>query len=77
MTLSGSEHRQQPNRSEIVTFGKSYQDVLPSQLERLRAKRVHLVISKSLANSSSELQTIEKAIGNKLVGTRIGVGPHG
>ena len=77
MTLSGTEYRQQPNRSEIVTFGQSYQDVLPLQLERLGSKRVYLVISKSLANSSSELQTIEKAIGNKLVGTRLGVGPHG
>jgi maleylacetate reductase len=77
MTLAGSEHRQQPNRSELVTFGKPYQDVLPSHLARLGVKRVYLVISKSLANSSSELQTIQKAIGDKLAGTRIGVGPHG
>ena len=77
MTLSGSEHRQQPARSELVTFGKAYKDVLPAHLDRLGAKRVYLVISKSLANSSSELQTIQNVIGDKLVGTKIGVRPHG
>jgi len=64
---------QQPNRSEIVTFGAQYCHVLPEQIKRLNVSRVYLVASKSLLNSSSELETLKQILGEKLVGMRIGL----
>jgi hypothetical protein len=77
--MTYSELRQQPNRSEIVTFGKSFQDVLPAQLERLGVKKVYLIASKGLSEATSEVENIKNllAMKSKLVGTRIGFRPHG
>jgi hypothetical protein len=83
MTISGgpsySVEQQVPERSEIVTFGGSYQDVLPDQLARLQVSKVFLVVSKSLANTSSEVELLKDlpTLKSKLVGTKIGVRPHG
>jgi len=72
-----SSERQQPNRSELVTFGGSFNDVLPDQLDRLGAKQVYIVVSKSLAESTNGLTTLKELLGSKLVGAKIGVRPHG
>jgi len=74
-----SVFRQIPERPEIVTFGGSYQEVLPDQLKSLNVSRVFLVVSKSLAESSSEVEALQSLPGlkEKLVGTKIGVRPHG
>ena len=83
MASSGSKSysvfRQIPERSEIVTFGGSYREALPDQLQRLHAKRVFLVVSKSLAESGSEIETLQnlRELNERLVGTKIGVRPHG
>jgi hypothetical protein len=79
MPLSYSEVRQIPERSETVTFGGSYLEVLPEQLKKLNASKVYLVVSKSLASASNEVEVISNLpfLKDKLVGTKIGVGPHG
>jgi hypothetical protein len=79
MALSYTEVHQIPERSETVTFGGSYQQVLPEQLKKLNASKVYLVVSKSLASSSNEVETISNLpfLKDRLVGTKIGVGPHG
>jgi hypothetical protein len=77
MTLKISEFRQIPERNELVAFGGSYKDVLPAQLERLNVSRVYLVVSKSLAGSTFELQVAHNLLKEKIVGTKIGVMPHG
>jgi hypothetical protein len=71
--------RQQPGRVEVVTFGGSFNDVLPDQLERLRSKRVYIVVSKSLAESTKEYTKLKElpALKSRLVGTKLGVKPHG
>jgi len=66
--------RQQPNRAEIVTFGAPYSEVLPQQISRLGISRAFAVLSKSLTQNSSELQTLKSVLGDKLVGVKIGVG---
>src|SRR5271170_3799794 len=79
MPLSYTEVRQIPERSETVTFRGSYQEVLPEQLKKLNASKVYLVVSKSLAYSSNEVEVISNLpfLKDKLVGTKIGVVPHG
>jgi len=79
MAPSYTEARQIPERSETVTFGGSYQQVLPDQLKKFNVSRVFLVVSKSLASSTNEVDIISSlpALKDKLVGTKIGVGPHG
>jgi hypothetical protein len=74
---SYSSERQQPGRSEVVTFGGSFDDVLPDQLERLGSKRVYVVVSKSLAESTNEYATLKEVLKSSLVGSKIGVRPHG
>src|SRR5271170_5043933 len=79
MTLTTSVVPQIPERSEKVTFGGSYQRVLPTQLEQLNVSKVFLVASKSLAEGGSEVESIQNLpiMKEKLVGVKIGVGPHG
>jgi hypothetical protein len=74
-----TEFLQQPGRSETVTFGGSLVDVLPDQLEKLGVKKVFVVASKSLAEHTSELETLQNipAVKQRLAGTKIGVHPHG
>jgi len=79
MAASYSQFRQQPDRSETVTFGGSYKDVLSKELDKLDVQKVYLVVSKSLAGNSSELEQIQNvpAIKKRLAGTKVGVRPHG
>ena len=79
MSKQYTEFRQQPERSEIVTFGGSFADVLPDQLEKLGVKKVYIVASKSLAGNSSEVERLQNipAVKQRLAGTKIGFHPHG
>jgi hypothetical protein len=72
--------KQQPGRPEIVTFGDSWTNVLTEQLDMLNVKRVFVVVSKSLAESSSivdEIKNLPALVQSKLAGVKIGVRPHG
>jgi hypothetical protein len=75
--LKISEFRQIHERNELVVFGGSYKDVLPAQLKRLNTSRVYLVVSKSLAESTSELEVSQNLLKDQIMGTKIGVLPHG
>ena len=71
-----SVERQRPDWSGIVTFGSSYHESLPAQIARLGVKRIFLVGSRSLFNTSSELKHLQDLLGNTLVGVKQGVGPQ-
>jgi hypothetical protein len=79
MSSKYSQFLQQPDRSEVVTFGGSYKDVLPDQLDKLGVKKVYIVASKSLAGTSSEVEQLQNipAVKQRLAGTKVGVHGHG
>jgi len=79
MSSKYSQFLQQPDRSEVVTFGGSYKDVLPDQLDKLGVKKVYIVASKSLAGTSSEVEQLQNlpAVKQRLAGTKVGVHSHG
>jgi hypothetical protein len=60
----------------LVTFGSSYHEALPTQIERLGVKRIFLVGSRSLFSTSAELRSLQELLGDKLIGVKEGVGPQ-
>jgi hypothetical protein len=68
--------RQRPDWNGIVTFGSSYHESLPAQIARLGVKRIFAVVSRSLFNTSSEVQYLLDLLGDTLVGVKEGVGPQ-
>ena len=59
-----------------MTFASSYHESLPAQIARLGVKRIFVVGSRSLFNTSSELQHLQDLLGDTLLGVKEGVGPQ-
>lgn len=62
---------------ERVYTGRAGADALTEEVERLGARRVFLVCSRTLRTQTDEIAKIERALGAKHVGSFDGVRPHG
>jgi maleylacetate reductase len=59
-----------------VIYGKAASEALNEEAERLNAKRVFLVVSRTLNTKTDEIEKIRRALGNKHVATFDGIAQH-
>src|SRR6266702_6461003 len=59
-----------------VVYGKAAWDALNDEAVRLDAKRVFLIVSRSLNTKTDEIERIRRALGNKHVATFDGIAQH-
>src|ERR1700748_863870 len=67
-----------PNRAlPRISYGLQYPDPIKNHVDStLKAERVYLLVSKSLASTTDVLSLVEASLGTKLVGRWIGMRPH-
>jgi maleylacetate reductase len=73
MRVAGSH---QYRTMESVTYGKPAAAALREEAERLGAKRVYLIASRTLNTTTDEIEKIRKALGERLAATFDGVPQH-
>jgi maleylacetate reductase len=61
---------------ESVIYGKPAAEALREEAERLGAKRVYLIVSRTLNTTTDEIEKIGKALGDRYAGTFDGVPQH-
>jgi alcohol dehydrogenase class IV len=60
-----------------LSFGNKYPSDCADHVENtVGASRVYIIASKSLATNTDALERLQKTLGDKVVGTRIGMTPH-
>jgi maleylacetate reductase len=59
-----------------VVYGKAASDALKDEAERLDAKRVFLIVSRTLNTKTDEIEKIRRALGVKHVATFDGIAQH-
>lgn len=60
-----------------ITYGLPFDEACAYHVEStLQASRVYIIASKSLSTNTSAPQRLHRALGDKVVGTRIGMAPH-
>ena len=61
----------------FVSYGLAYPAACAKHVKDLKASRVYIVVSSSLARNSDNLQRLESALGEgKIAGVRVGMKPH-
>jgi alcohol dehydrogenase class IV len=61
---------------ESVIYGKPAAEVLREEAERLDARRVYLIVSRTLNTQTDEIEKIRKALGDRHGGTFDGIPQH-
>src|SRR6516162_11640759 len=61
---------------ESVIYGKPAAEALREEAERLGAKRVYLIVSRTLNTSTDEIEKIRNALGDRYAETFDGVPQH-
>ena len=61
---------------EIVIYGKPAAEALREEAERLDAKRVYLIVSRTLNTQTDEIERIRKALGDRYAETFDGIPQH-
>src|SRR3954451_2003101 len=59
-----------------VVYGKAASDALNDEAMRLDAKRVFLIVSRTLNTKTDEIEKLRKALGGRYAGTFDGVPQH-
>lgn len=60
-----------------VTYGLPFTEACARHIQStFKASRIYIIASKSLSTNTDALESLEKALGSKVVGTRIGMKPH-
>ncbi|KAK5283820.1 hypothetical protein LTR40_001143 [Exophiala xenobiotica] len=60
-----------------ITYGLHFDEAAAYHIEHtLNAKRVYIIASNSLSKNTDALKRLQHALGDKVVGTRIGLAPH-
>ena len=59
-----------------VVYGKAAADALKDEAMRLDAKRVFLIVSRTLNTKTDEIEKIRRALGDKHVATFDGIAQH-
>src|SRR5580692_5379725 len=61
---------------DSVIYGKPAADALREEAERLGARRVFLIVSRTLNATTDEIEKIRRALGERYVGTLDGIAQH-
>src|SRR6516225_3595356 len=61
---------------ESVIYGKPAAEALREEAERLDAKRVYLIVSRTLNTTTDEIEKIRKALGDRHAETFDGIPQH-
>src|SRR4030088_3077485 len=61
---------------DFVIYGKPASEALREEAERLNAKRVFLIASRTLNTKTDEIEKIRKSLGDRYAGTFDGVPQH-
>jgi maleylacetate reductase len=61
---------------ESVIYGKPAGEALREEAERAGAKRVYLIVSRTLNTTTDEIEKIAKALGDRHAGTLDGIPQH-
>ena len=61
---------------ESVIYGKPAAAALREEAERLGAKRVYLIVSRTLNTTTGEIEKIQKALGDRHAETFDGIPQH-
>jgi len=60
-----------------ITYGLHFDEACQKHVENtFQAERVYIIASKSLSTNTDALKRLQKALGGKVVGTRVGMDPH-
>ena len=61
----------------LVSYGLAYPEACAKHAKNLKASRVYIVVSNSLARNGDHLQRLERALGQgNIAGVRVGIQPH-
>lgn len=61
----------------IISYGLSFEEACKKHVDTtFKASRVYIISSSSLARNTQALVSLQQALGDKLVGTRVGMKPH-
>lgn len=61
----------------LISYGMSYIEACRFHIETtLNASRIYLLLLGSLARNTDVREKLEAALGNKIVGVRVGMRPH-
>lgn len=60
----------------MLSWGLPFPEASKTNIERLKCTRVYILVSRSLANKTTALQRLCKALGHSIVAIRIGIGAH-
>tara|TARA_B110000908_G_scaffold86632_1_gene103492 strand:- start:12450 stop:13628 length:1179 start_codon:yes stop_codon:yes gene_type:complete len=66
----------QMTATERVLMGRPAAEALLEEAQRLDARRIFLLVSRSLRTQTDEIERIEKALGDRLAATFDGIPPH-
>lgn len=60
-----------------IAYGLHFDEAAAHHVEKtLKAKRVYIIASNSLSNNTNALKRLQRALGEKVVGVRVGMTPH-
>ena len=79
MALEGEiVHRAFADKSTpLVSYGASFIEACRGHIQGMfNASRVYIICSGSLARSTNHVKDLQQALGQKVVGTRVGMKPH-
>jgi alcohol dehydrogenase class IV len=66
-----------PDREKpTISYGLPFPEAAAKHVESFKASRVYIISSGSLARNTSNLKDLQAALGDKVVGTRVGMKPH-
>lgn len=61
----------------LVSYGLAYPEACAKHVKDLKASRVYVIVSNSLAKNGDNLQRLERALGEgNIAGVRVGMKPH-
>lgn len=60
-----------------VSYGRPFPELCRKYVDEVyKVSRVYVIVSRTLANKTPALKQLQDALGEKIVGTRVGMTPH-
>lgn len=60
----------------MLSYGKRFATLCRKHVDELHVSRVFIIASKTLSRTTAHLTDLHSALGDKVVGTQIGMRPH-
>ena len=79
MTTSGEVSRKafENFESPLIAYGRSFPEICRKYVEQtFKVSRTYVLVGRTLANQTPALKQLQEALGDKIVGTRVGMTPH-